>query len=75
MFLNYNTVKKSINMHKHALNCKKGGFVTMRHNNIRDFTANILSEVCNDVALETLLTPLSGEVFNKKSTTTEARQN
>ena len=24
----------------HALNCKKGGFVIIRHNNVRDFEAN-----------------------------------
>ena len=24
----------------HALSCKKGGFVTMRHNNLRDFEAD-----------------------------------
>ena len=33
----------------HALNCKRGGFVIMRHNNIRDFEANLLSQVCTDV--------------------------
>ena len=52
---------------EHALNCKKGGFVTIRHNNVRDFTAHVLSEVCNDVAVEPLLTPLSGEKFKHKT--------
>ena len=33
----------------HALNCKKGGFVTMRHNNIRDFEANLIRIMQNDV--------------------------
>ena len=31
----------------HALNCKKGGFVTMRHNNLRDFEADMLSKILN----------------------------
>ena len=45
----------------HALNCKKGGFVIIRHNNIRDFEANLLRKVCNDVETEPKLQPLSGE--------------
>ena len=52
---------------EHALNCKKGGFVTIRHNEVRDFTAELLSEVCKDVAVEPLLTPLTGEKFTLKS--------
>ena len=34
---------------KHALNCKKGGFVKMRNNNWRDFYADMLSKIVNDV--------------------------
>ena len=56
---------------QHALSCKIGGFVGIRHNEVRDFTAEILDEVCSDVAVEPLLTPLSGEQFNLRSTTTE----
>ena len=46
----------------HALNCKRGGFVIMRHNNVRDFEANLLRKVCNDVETEPRLQPLEGEV-------------
>ena len=45
----------------HALNCKRGGFVIMRHNNVRDFEANLLSKVCTDVQKEPSLQPLTGE--------------
>ena len=45
----------------HALNCKRGGFIIMRHNNVRDFEANLLRKVCNDVEVEPSLQPLSGE--------------
>ena len=45
----------------HALNCKRGGFIIMRHNSIRDFIANLLKVVCNDVELEPHLQPLNGE--------------
>ena len=31
------------------MNCKKGGFIIMRHNNVRDFEANLLKTVVNDV--------------------------
>ena len=37
---------------EHALSCSKGGFPIVRHNEIRDLFANVLSQVCHDVALE-----------------------
>jgi hypothetical protein len=51
----------------HALSCKRGGFILIRHNNIRDMTADFLSEICKDVKVEPALTPLSGEVLSGKS--------
>jgi len=35
----------------HAINCSSGGFPTLRHNELRDFTATVTSEVCHDVAI------------------------
>lgn len=46
---------------EHAFTCKRGGYVIIRHNEIRDFTAELLEEICNDVTTEPILTPLSGE--------------
>ena len=40
----------------HALNCKKGGFVIIRHNNVRDFEANLMKKVYSDVELEPQIT-------------------
>ena len=45
---------------EHALSCKKGGFITLRHNEVRDFTANQLSEICHDVWLEPQLKTTDG---------------
>lgn len=47
----------------HELSCPKGGFTILRHNEIRDLTANVLSEVCHNVCIEPHLQPLSGEVL------------
>ena len=33
----------------HAMCCPKGGFPTLRHNEVRDLTADLLTEVCGDV--------------------------
>ena len=55
----------------HAFTCKTGGFVTIRHNEVRDFTAEILKEVCQDVEVEPLLTPLTGEQFQYRSANTD----
>ena len=34
---------------EHALSCTNGGFVSIRHNSIRNITAILLKEVCHDV--------------------------
>ena len=51
----------------HALSCKRGGFPILRHNEIRDLTAKMLSEICHSVATEPPLQPLSGESFSYRS--------
>ena len=48
----------------HALNCKKGGFVTIGHNNMDDFEANLLRIVHNDVEVEPQLQQVDNEQFN-----------
>ena len=35
----------------HALHCPKGGYTIVRHNEIRDTFANLMSEVCRDEAV------------------------
>ena len=55
----------------HAFTCKTGGFIGIRHNEIRDFTAELLKEVCKDVEVEPVLTPLTGEQFKYKSAKTD----
>ena len=46
---------------EHTLSCAKGGFPSIRHNEIRDITASLLSEVCSNVEIEPHLQPLTGE--------------
>jgi hypothetical protein len=43
---------------EHTLNCKLGGYVNMRHNNIRDLEATLLRPICRDVKIEPKLMPL-----------------
>ena len=54
-----------------ALSCAKGGFPSIRHNEIRDLTANLLTEVCSEVCIEPHLQPttpdqLSGATANSQ---------
>ena len=51
----------------HSMGCKKGGFATIRHNELRDLTAKILSEVCFDTEIEPKLVPLSGENLRNRT--------
>ena len=39
------------------------GFPTIRHSEVRDILADLLTKVCSDVAVEAQLAPVSGEVF------------
>ena len=45
----------------HAMNCKKGGFVSIRHDTIRNFEANLLKKVCADVEVEPKLQPVNND--------------
>ena len=51
---------------EHALSCPKGGFPSLRHNEIQDVTTGLLSEVCNNVATEPHLQP-PGEALQYKT--------
>ena len=51
----------------HAFSCPKGGFPTIRHNQIRDLLVELLSEVCPCVSVEPALQPLSGESIHRRS--------
>ena len=57
------------------MSCKKGGFVSVRHNNLRNLTANMLFEVSKDIEIESKLTPLTDEELSNRTaiTTNEAR--
>ena len=60
---------------EHALTCKKGGFITLRHNRLRNITASLLKELCHDVRFEPTLQKLTGEQFEQRAANTsdEAR--
>ena len=60
---------------EHALSCKKGGFITLRHDAIRDVFMTQLDKVCHNVQAEPHLIPLDGETFDLRSANTseEAR--
>ena len=57
---------------QHAISYKKGGFVTLRHNESRGNIAEMLEEVTSDVKIKPALQPLSGEEI-KGNQSDEAR--
>ena len=42
----------------HILTCKRGEYVYMRHNAIRDTEAKIMREVCSDIKIEPNMLPV-----------------
>ncbi|XP_065893485.1 uncharacterized protein [Dysidea avara] len=56
---------------EHAFSCPCGGLPTIRHNELRDITAGLLTELCHGVEVEPSLQPLSGESFRLRSANTE----
>ena len=59
----------------HALSCKKGGFVSKRHDNIKDLFTILLSKVCKSVESEPHLIRLQDEHLHYRTAnnTDEAR--
>ena len=55
----------------HALSCKKGGYVIMRHNKIRDLVAELMQEVCHDVKIEPPLLPVVNDHLLRATTNTQ----
>ena len=55
---------------QHNMSCKKGRLVSIGYNDIRDLTAKILRENCNNIKLETKLVPLTGERLQYRSAIT-----
>ena len=60
---------------RHALSCKKGGFVAQRHDGVRNLLTSLIGKVCTNVEVEPQLQPLDNERFNLRSAVTspEAR--
>ncbi|KAG0729929.1 hypothetical protein GWK47_029332 [Chionoecetes opilio] len=59
----------------HTMTCKRGGFVCIRHDEVRDVTPRMLRKVCRDVSTEPTLLPLDGEHMRYRTVNTvnEAR--
>ena len=48
----------------HAMVFQRGGFIIQRHNELRDFEAEMLRMACNDVEVEPVLQEVTGETIN-----------
>ena len=59
---------------EHALTCPRGGFVSMRHNIIRDTTADLLNEVSKDVKTEPKLIHNGAKIFPGRVAEASRRQ-
>jgi hypothetical protein len=64
---------KEKNSIDHTLNCKLGGYVTMRHNRVRDLEADLMREVCQDVKTEPELLPIDADIITNGNKATKAR--
>ena len=56
---------------EHAFSCSFGGFPTIIHNELRDITVALLSEVCHNVHTQPPLQSLSGEQFHYRTANVE----
>ena len=60
-----------LNSIDHALVCKKGGYVALRHNALRDTEAALMDQVCKDVQIEPSLLPVGGVQLNNGANTAD----
>jgi len=54
------------NDNNHILNCKRGGYVNYRHNNVRDSVAEYLRMVTKDVKIEPQLIPIESPRYQQR---------
>ena len=61
---------------QHSMNCKKFSFIYIQLNDLRDLTANMMSEVCKVTKIEVESTSLSGEELQgrKSNNSNEGRE-
>ena len=52
---------------EHALSCPCVGLPSIQHNNIRNFTAKLLSEICPNVEVQPALQPPTGERLTSRT--------
>ena len=57
----------------HTLSCKKGGYVAMRHNRVRDLEAELMKEVCHDVRIGPEILPIESDRPRRGNTAEKAR--
>ena len=50
---------------QNSLSFKKGSFASLRHNHLRNITANLIDQVCHDVRADPLFKPL--QTFDSRS--------
>ena len=56
---------------EHALSCPRGGFPSIRHNELRDITAEMMKEVCHSVGTEPHLQPVTEEQLSHRTANRE----
>ena len=56
---------------EHALSCACGGLPSIRHNELRDITAQLLTETCHGVGIEPPLQPLEDEQLRHRTANRE----
>ena len=57
----------------HTLKCKKGGYVALRHNRVRDLEADLMKEVCHNVQVEPELLPIANDGSRQGNRAEKAR--
>ena len=55
----------------HVLSCPKGGYPSIRHNELGDLTADLLTEIFRGVAIEPSLQPITSERLRGSTTNTQ----
>ena len=56
---------------EHALSCPHSGFSTIRHNEIRDITVHLLSDICHNVGIEPPLQHITSETMSYRTANVE----